>query len=609
LIQILNNIIRQINNNFHLVLLDIVVVAIVPFIALFVRLDGAINNQYVSVLSDYIIYSIILSIMVFYIYGLYKRLWKYATVQDLFAIIGAVSVSNIMLTFCGIFFNIDLPRSIYIISWMFEVGLICFSRLIIRITSFMTNIEKKYDNKILIVGAGDAGAMVAREIKQRNGGQKIVGFIDDDTHKIGSKILGNTILASTNEIEKVVKEYGVDEIIIAIPSASGDVIRNISLICRDSGCKVKILPALYDLIEGKTKIKQLRNIEIEDLLRREPVKMNIEEISGYLSSKVVLVTGAGGSIGSELCRQIAKVNPEKIILLGRGENSIYEIHQELIEKYPNHSFIPVIADIKDNDRIKGVFDKYKPHVVFHAAAHKHVPLMEAQPQEAIKNNVFGTKNLVEAANDYSVETFIMISTDKAVNPTSIMGASKKVAEILVQNMNSNSNTKYAVVRFGNVLGSRGSVIPLFKKQIANGGPITITHPDMNRYFMTIPEASQLVLQAGALTNGGEIFVLDMGEPVKIIDMAKDLIELHGLIPDRDIKITFTGLRPGEKLYEELFTSEEGLKSTKHKKIYTSTFLFSENNEKLRVIDKLIDLKSRSEIIKCIKYLIPNYIEK
>ncbi len=607
MIRIIKNVIRQINNNLHLVLLDIVVVAIVPFIALFVRLDGAANSHYINVLSKYILYSTVISIIVFYIYGLYKRLWRYATVQDLFAIIGAVSVSNLLLAFWGIFINVDLPRSIYIISWMFEIGLICFSRLIIRITSFMTNVEKKYDNKILIVGAGDAGAMVAREIKQRNGGQKIVGFIDDDTHKIGSKILGNTILASTNEIEKVVKEYGVDEIIIAIPSASGDIIRNISLICRESGCKVKILPALYELIEGKTKIQQLRNIEIEDLLRREPVKMNIEEISSYLSGKVIMVTGAGGSIGSELCRQIAKVNPKEIILLGRGENSIYEINQELKEKYPNNIFIPIIADIKEKNRINNIFSEYRPNVVFHAAAHKHVPLMEAQPQEAIRNNVFGTKNLVDAANDYSVETFIMISTDKAVNPTSIMGASKKVAEILVQNMNLNSETKYAVVRFGNVLGSRGSVVPLFKKQISQGGPITITHPDMNRYFMTIPEASQLVLQAGALANGGEIFLLDMGQPVKIVDMAKDLIELHGLIPDKDIKIIFSGLRPGEKLYEELFTAEEKAISTAHKKIFKSNNVDTKID--LDILSELLDKTIASEIKSLLVKIVPTYHSK
>ena len=359
----------------------------------------------------------------------------------------------------------------------------------------------------------------------------------------------------------------------------------------------------------KGTLQQLRNIEIEDLLRREPVKLDLGEISRYIQDKIILITGAGGSIGSELSRQISKIRPKKIILLGRGENSIYEIHQELKEKFCDLEYIPVIADIRDRKRIDEIFARYKPQVVFHAAAHKHVPLMEAQPSEAVKNNIFGTKNIVEAADRFQVETVIMISTDKAVNPTSVMGATKRVAELIVQNMNAHSKTKYAVVRFGNVLGSRGSVIPLFKKQIAKGGPITITHPDMVRYFMTIPEATQLVLQAGAIAKGSEVFLLDMGEPVRIFDMAKDLVELHGLVPEQDIKFVFTGLRPGEKLYEELLTTEEGAESTHHKKIYKATIENIDKNVLGDCLDKLEKERDALAIIALIKKIVPTYQSK
>lgn len=603
---------KHVKQNLYLILFDAAVLAIVPFIALLIRLEGNLDIKYLNVLFDVIPYVVAIKLIIFYIYGLYKRLWRYATVQDMFAIMGAVTVGAVLVTFLAFYFKVDLPRSIYIISWIFEIGCICFSRLLIRIVSFMTmgtNNGDILEKKVLIVGAGDAGAIVAREIKQRNTAQQLVGYIDDDIEKIGSKLLGTPILGTSQDIHEIVSKYDIDSIIIAMPSVSGDIIRKIALICRESGCEVKVLPGIYELIDGKGTLQQLRNIEIEDLLRREPVKLDLGEISRYIQDKIILITGAGGSIGSELSRQISKIRPKKIILLGRGENSIYEIHQELKEKFCDLEYIPVIADIRDRKRIDEIFARYKPQVVFHAAAHKHVPLMEAQPSEAVKNNIFGTKNIVEAADRFQVETVIMISTDKAVNPTSVMGATKRVAELIVQNMNAHSKTKYAVVRFGNVLGSRGSVIPLFKKQIAKGGPITITHPDMVRYFMTIPEATQLVLQAGAIAKGSEVFLLDMGEPVRIFDMAKDLVELHGLVPEQDIKFVFTGLRPGEKLYEELLTAEEGAESTHHKKIYKATIEKIDEFVLADCLDKLEKECDSLTIITLIKRIVPTYQSK
>ncbi|MEN6565078.1 MAG: nucleoside-diphosphate sugar epimerase/dehydratase, partial [Veillonellales bacterium] len=379
-----------------------------------------------------------------------------------------------------------------------------------------------------------------------------------------------------SQIHRIVQEQSISEIIIAMPSVEGSIVRQIVQECKTTQCNVQIVPGIYELIDGKVSVHQLRNVDLEDLLRREPVQLNTEDIAGYIKGRRVLVTGAGGSIGSELCRQIARFSPEQILLLGKGENSIYEIHQELGRKYPDLNLSPIIADVRDEERINDIFASYRPEIVFHAAAHKHVPLMELQPLEAVKNNVFGTKNVAQAADRYETKIFIMISTDKAVNPTSVMGCTKRVAEMIIQSLNRESKTKYTTVRFGNVLGSRGSVIPLFKKQIAAGGPITITHPDIIRYFMTIPEASQLVLQAGALAQGGEVFVLDMGKPVKILDMACDLIELSGLVPYKDIKFEFTGLRPGEKMFEELLTAEEGTQATKYKKIFRA---------KLRSVDE------------------------
>ena len=462
-------------------------------------------------------------------------------------------------------------------------------------------------NKVLIVGAGDAGAMLLREIERYHiANRQVVGFIDDDKNKTGKILLGVKVLGTRNELVKIASEKGIDEIIIAMPSVKGKEIKAIINICKETNCKLTILPGLYEIIEGKVSISQLRPVDIEDLLGRDPVKLDTTAVKEYLAGKIVLITGAGGSIGSEIVRQVAKMQPKKLLLLGKGENSIYEITQELKINCPEVKTVPIIADIRDKERIKAIMDYFKPQVVFHAAAHKHVPLMEYQPAEAVRNNILGTKVVADEAAAHNVETFVMISTDKAVNPTSVMGCTKRVAEMYVQSMNKNSGTRFVAVRFGNVLGSRGSVIPLFKKQIAKGGPVTVTHPDMKRYFMTIPEASQLVLQAGAMAKGGEVFVLDMGEPVRIYDLAKDLITLSGLIPDKDIEIKITGLRPGEKLFEELLSAEDGTEKTTHKKIFTARIKEIDKAGLDKEISKILEITDGEEVVAALQKIVPTY---
>lgn len=403
--------------------------------------------------------------------------------------------------------------------------------------------------------------------KQQLLGNRIVGFIDDDPHKRNMQVVGLSVLGTRVNIEEIVHKHHIHDIIIAMPSAKRVHITEIINICKLTGAKVKIIPSINDFIKGRLAVKALRNVEVEDLLGREPVMTDLEGIANYVSDKVVLVTGAGGSIGSELCRQISSFRPKTLLLLGHGENSIYTIEMELKTKFPNVHLETVIADIQDRSRLDDVFRRFRPQVVFHAAAHKHVPLMERNPSEAVKNNVFGTRNVADCADKYKAERFVMISSDKAVNPSSIMGATKRIAEMYIQSINTISETQFVAVRFGNVLGSRGSVIPRFKQQIAAGGPVTVTHPDMVRYFMTIPEAVQLVIQAGSFAKGGEIFVLDMGEPVRILDLAQDLIRLSGYEPNIDIEINFSGMREGEKLFEELLTDEEAVSSTQHERIY------------------------------------------
>ena len=595
----------------YFMLFDAAVFVIVPFLALLLRLDGDTSSAYFNILLKVVLIGVIIKLAVFSFYGIYNRIWRYATIKDMFAIIGACTIGSVIVALLGLLFlDVKLPRSIYIISYILDVGMICFSRLVVRMLLLMNQREGDApENSLVIIGAGDAGAMIAREMIQRGEGKKLLGFLDDDKTKVGKKVLGYSVLGVSDDIAEIAGQNDLKEIVIAMPSVKGSIIRGIADKCKQTGCKVKVLPGIYELIDGKVSMQQLRNIDIEDLLRRDSIKLDMQAISDYIEGKTVLVTGAGGSIGSELCRQISKARPEKLLLLGRGENSIYEIHQELIERFGPDMYIPIIADIRDKDRLETVFSKYKPQLVFHAAAHKHVPLMEAQPEEAVKNNIFGTRNVALAADKHGAEAFVMISTDKAVNPTSVMGATKRIAELVVQDINKRSKTMYAIVRFGNVLGSRGSVVPLFKKQIAKGGPITITDPEMVRYFMTIPEAAQLVLQAGTFSKGGEVFLLDMGEPVKILDMARDLVSLHGLVPDKDIKFVFTGLRPGEKLYEELLTAEEGTQKTTHDRIFQAPIVEKVTEETMKLINGLQGEKDTKNILMTIKELIPTFNSK
>jgi FlaA1/EpsC-like NDP-sugar epimerase len=516
-------------------------------------------------------------------FHLYKKAWEYASVGELLSILKTVTSSILFTGIVQVVIIHNISFRLLTVTWLLNMSLIGGSRFFWRmIRDYRLNkIENKW--RTLIIGAGAAGTMVARQLlKYREGDLLPVAFIDDDKKKQKLDILGIPVIGGISEIEEAVSKFDIDNIVIAIPSLSKKELNRIFQECAKTKAKTQILPMLEDLMTGKVSVNQFRDVQVEDLLGRELVELDIESISENIKGKVVMVTGAGGSIGSEVCRQIVHFMPKQLILLGHGENSIYSIEMELKEAYRNTAiqFIPIIADIQDAKKLLSIMDTYQPDIVYHAAAHKHVPLMELNPEEAIKNNIIGTMNLARAASWSRVKTFVMISTDKAVNPTSVMGASKRLAEMVVQHMDRISETKFVAVRFGNVLGSRGSVIPLFKKQIEKGGPVTVTHPEMIRYFMTIPEASRLVLQAGSLAKGGEVFVLDMGDPVKIVDLAKNLIKLSGNSIE-EIGIEFTGIRPGEKLFEELLKEDEVHDEQIYRKIYigkTSEIFIKEINE-------------------------------
>ncbi|KMY51898.1 polysaccharide biosynthesis protein [Peribacillus loiseleuriae] len=504
-----------------------------------------------------------------YLYKLYKKSWEYASIGELLIIFKVITFTIIMTAAVQLIISQNIYFRLLATTWMLHMLLIGGSRFTWRM--FRDLYMKKDDNKkrTLIIGAGSAGAMIARQLLNNHHAELLpVAFIDDDVKKHHLDILGIPVFGGVEHIETTVKELSIENVVIAIPSLSKKELNVIFQECAKTKVKTQILPMIEDLATGKVSVNQFRDVQVEDLLGRDPVELNMDSISDYVTNKVVLVTGAGGSIGSEICRQLAKFNPATLILLGHGENSIYTIEIELKDLYKNTAieFITEIADLQDEMKMAAVMSTYHPHVVYHAAAHKHVPLMERNPEEAVKNNVIGTMNAAKAASQNDVESFVMISTDKAVNPTSVMGSTKRIAEMIIQYMDQTSKTKFVAVRFGNVLGSRGSVIPRFKKQIEMGGPVTVTHPDMIRYFMTIPEASRLVIQAGAFARGGEIFVLDMGEPVKIVDLAKNLIKLSGNTVE-DIGIEFTGIRPGEKLFEELFKDNEVEEQHVYPKIY------------------------------------------
>ncbi len=559
-----------------LIVTDMVAILLASFLSLFVRYELRIMDVpsyfWEGVLKAYIP-NVLITLLVFHLFHLYNSVWRYASdtevVNAILAVVICAALQPILFWLLGTY----EPRSYPFFYGMFLAIFCCGVRFSYRV---MRMLQKRRLDKsgattrrnVMIVGAGASGSAILKEIESSGFlSHRVACFIDDNVNCQGKLLRGVPIVGGREAIMASVEKYNIDEIIIAIPSASRAKLKPIIEICKETGCYIRILPGMYQLIKGEVNVSQLRDVQIEDLLGRDPIEVNVDEILGYVQNKVVLVTGGGGSIGSELCRQIASHNPKQLIILDIYENSIYEVQQELKQKYPELNLVVLIASVRNTDRMEKVFATYRPDIVYHAAAHKHVPLMEDSPNEAIKNNVFGTLKTAMAADKYGTKKFVLISTDKAVNPTNIMGASKRICEMVIQSMNRKSKTEYVAVRFGNVLGSNGSVVPLFKKQIEAGGPVTVTHPDIIRYFMTIPEAVSLVLQAGAYAKGGEIFVLDMGEPMKILDLAKNLIKLSGYRVDEDIQIVFTGLRPGEKMYEELLMNEEGLRETANKMIH------------------------------------------
>lgn len=559
-----------------LVIMDVMSILLVSFAALYIRYDFSfqdIDPMFFKHCENLLIPNIIGTLLFFVIWKLYRSVWRYASANELVNIVGATACASLaQFVYCK-FTDNRMPRSYSVLYFFLLTLAICCIRFGYRILRLINNkrmnlLGKEHCVNVMIIGAGAGGDMILKEIENsRYLSMRAKCIIDDQPGCHGKLMRGVPIVGGRESILDAVGRYSIDEIIFAIPSAGVQTRKEILDICKESGCKLRTIPGTYQLINGDVSVSSLKEVEIEDLLGREPIRINTEEVLEHVGGKVVLVTGGGGSIGSELCRQLAAHHPKQLIILDIYENNAYDIQQELIRKYPDLDLVVLIASVRNKERIDSIFETYRPNIVYHAAAHKHVPLMEDSPHEAIKNNVFGTYKVAQAADRYGVDKFVLISTDKAVNPTNIMGASKRLCEMLIQSMNRSSRTNYVAVRFGNVLGSNGSVIPLFKKQIAEGGPVTVTHPDIIRYFMTIPEAVSLVLQAGAYAKGGEIFVLDMGEPVKILDLATNLIKLSGYRVGEDIQIVFTGLRPGEKMYEELLMNEEGLKETANKMIF------------------------------------------
>ena len=558
-----------------LVLLDIMSVVIASFVALYIRYDFSmqkIEALYLQRWELILPWLIVLSVGMNLAWRLYKSVWRYASATELLNIIGAsTTIAVVQLLACEIS-GVGMPKAYYALFLFLLTCANCAIRFSYRILRLINSKRREFGRKdcvnVMLIGAGAAGNALIKEVESSPYvNLKIKCIIDDGPGCHGKYMRGIPVVGGRDKIMDAVGEYAIDEIIMAIPSASNKVKKEFIEICKETGCKMRTLPGMYQLINEEVSIAKLKDVDIEDLLGREPIRTNLDEVMGYVSGKVVMVTGGGGSIGSELCRQVASHNPKQLIIVDIYENNAYDIQQELRRKHPELNLEVLIASVRNTKRIHNIFETYRPNVVYHAAAHKHVPLMEDSPNEAIKNNVMGTYKTAQAAAKYGVERFVLISTDKAVNPTNIMGASKRMCEMVIQMMNQKSNTNFVAVRFGNVLGSNGSVIPLFKQQIASGGPVTVTDPNIIRYFMTIPEAVSLVLQAGAYAKGGEIFVLDMGQPVKIVDLATNLIKLSGYKPGEDIEIKFTGLRPGEKMYEELLMSEEGLQKTDNKMIF------------------------------------------
>lgn len=601
-----------------LLLADVAIIALASIGALIARFDFAyssIDAKYLVSMYRYLPIHVITTILVFYFCRMYHSLWKFISLHELGYIVLANMISFFMQIAGFHLLQYPIPRSFFFLEILLQTVMTVGIRFSYRFCRYLKEArEQRFgcgqpQKKVMIIGAGDAGRVIIKEIlDSRYLTMKVCCVIDDDQNKEGRYINGIPIVGDRSVILKNVEKYKIDEIILAIPSAPKEQIMEILEICKMSKCELKTLPGMYQLIDGELTIGKLRDVEITDLLGRDPIQVNLDEIMGYVERKVVMVTGGGGSIGSELCRQIAMYNPKQLIIFDIYENNAYEIQQELKRHHPDLNLVVLIGSVRNTHRIETIFETYRPDIVYHAAAHKHVPLMEDSPNEAIKNNVFGTYKTAKAASECGVKRFVLISTDKAVNPTNIMGASKRLCEMIVQSFDKISKTEFVAVRFGNVLGSNGSVIPLFKKQIAEGGPVTVTHKDIIRYFMTISEAVSLVLQAGVYARGGEIFVLEMGAPVKIDDMARNLIRLSGYTPDVDIKIEYTGLRPGEKLYEELLMAEEGMKETANKLIHIGKPI--EMDEET-FFDELAELKDAcysddEQIKEKVQKLVPTY---
>lgn len=602
-----------------LILLDVLCIVLAGYGALLLRFNGPVPNKYLDNLTVMLIPVIACGLIIFYYFRLYHSLWQFASISELKNILYA-TVADSLVNICILeLFDKNLPRSSYFIYFMLLTMFLGGSRFTYRLLRLKKNrlgfglLKERRDlEKVMIIGAGLAGEKVYREIVNSSEVYKqVMCFIDDDPSKRGRTVHGMVIYGGREKIIEATEKFEIEEILVAIPSADKKELADILNICKETKCKIKRLPGIYQLLNGDIRISDFKEVEVQDLLGRDPIEVNLEDIMGYVTDKTVMVTGGGGSIGSELCRQIASNKPKQLIIVDIYENNAYDIQLELKDAYPELNLEVMIASVRNTKRIEALFERYHPEIVYHAAAHKHVPLMEDSPNEAVKNNVFGTLNVVRAADKYKSRRFILISTDKAVNPTNVMGATKRICEMIVQSYNRESKTEFVAVRFGNVLGSNGSVIPLFKRQIKAGGPVTVTHPDIIRYFMTIPEAVSLVLQAGAYAKGGEIFILDMGKPVKIADMARNLIKLSGYEPDVDIKIEYTGLRPGEKLYEELLMKEEGLEETPNNLIHIGKPI--EMNEE-EFFKKLKNLKEDAyeeieDIRPFIQELVPTYTYK
>ena len=579
---------------FFLFLTDTFLLNPCVYLSLIMRFDVgivSIEPQYISNYVENMLPYTIMSLLIFWLFRLYHSLWQYASIAEVYRIAEACIIVEVVHFLSNKIAGNMLPRSCYFNAAIYLIIAICASRFMYRMIRTVLNKYRniKTSNNVMIIGAGEATNVIMREIQNSSylANSNIACIIDDDRRKVGKYIRGVKVIGTRDKIKEAAKLYDIDEIIFAIPSASNEVKRDILNICKETDCTLKILPGVYQMVDGEINVNSIRNVDVLDLLGRDPIEVDIESIMGYVKDKVIMVTGGGGSIGSELCRQLVSHKPKQLIIFDIYENNAYDIQQELKINYPDANVVTLIGSIRNVSRLESVFAQYKPDIVYHAAAHKHVPLMEVSPDEAVKNNVVGTWNVARMADKYGVKKFVMISTDKAVNPTNVMGATKRICEMIVQTYNEISKTDFVAVRFGNVLGSNGSVIPLFKRQIEAGGPVTVTDPNIIRYFMTIPEAVSLVLQAGAYAKGGEIFILDMGEPVKIDDLAKNLIRLSGYTLGVNMEIKYTGLRPGEKLYEELLMKEEGLQETDNKLIHIGKPIefdkenFFDNLEKLK----------------------------